>query len=56
MGDNKDNKVERPFFSFREEVHPNPHGSGEKTTTYFKDHFKMTARESIALLEGNSFK
>ena len=49
-----DDKVQRPYFSDRHETHPNPHGNGESTTGYFKKHFDMTAKESIALLEGTT--
>ena len=36
------------------EIHPDPHGNGESVTSYFKDHFQLGAKESIALMGAHS--
>ena len=47
-----DSTLKRPFFTSREEIHPNLHGNGPSTVDFFKDHFGLTAREAAALVEG----
>ncbi len=47
-----DESLERPFFTSNKEIHPHPQGNGVMTTDFFNEHLKLTARESIALLEG----
>lgn len=47
-----DASLDRPFFTSRHEVHPNPQGNGPMTVDYYKSFFNLTARESIALTEG----
>ena len=47
-----DSELNRPFYTSKEEVHPNLHGNGPSTVDYFKINFGLTARESAALVEG----
>ena len=47
-----DDSLDRPFLTKRKEIHPHPQGSGVMTTNYFAKNLGLTARESIALLEG----
>jgi len=39
-----------PFCTKAEEAHPNPHGNGNETVEYFKKNFKLSPKESIALM------
>ena len=36
----------------RHENHPSPHGNGPETIDFFKEHFDMNSRETIALIGG----
>ena len=41
------------FYGFctpEKEVHPNPHGNGNSVTSFFRDNFQLTTKESIALM------
>jgi hypothetical protein len=38
------------FCSPADETHPNPHGNGGSTITFFENQFGLNARESIALM------
>lgn len=41
---------DHPFCTEAAEVHPNPHGNGSDTTKFFADNFKLTNRETVALM------
>ena len=47
-----DSSLTRPFYTTKDEIHPNLHGNGPATVGYFKQHFGITAREAAALVEG----
>ena len=47
-----DSTLSRPFYTSKEEIHPNMHGNGPTTVDYFKTNFGLTAREAAALMEG----
>ena len=47
-----DSSITRPFYTTKDEIHPNLHGNGPATVGYFKQHFGITAREAAALVEG----
>ena len=32
------------------EVHPNQNGNGEQTTTFYKDNFDFSMRETVAIM------
>ena len=39
----------------KQEVHPNPHGSGRITVDFFKTHFNLNSREVVALMGAHTF-
>ena len=41
---------EYQFCSPASESHPDPHGNGESVTSFMKENFRLTAKESIALM------
>merc|ERR1711892_908221 len=45
----------RPYWHDRDEVHPNPHGSGRITADFFKEYFNLNSREVVALMGAHTF-